>query len=134
MLAENVALLAPAGTVTEDGTFTADELLERLIESPLVEAAALVVTVQVSVPAPLTLVLAQVNALSVAACFVPLPCKVTEAAAVGEVLVITLSWPLESVLSFGLKWTFRVRLLPAASVTGRFPWPSTLNAELDNVS
>jgi hypothetical protein len=91
MLAENVALLAPEGTVTEDGTFTADELLVRLIESPLVGAAALVVTVQVSLPAPLTLVLEQVNALSVAACLVPLPCKVTEAAARAEALVITFS-------------------------------------------
>jgi hypothetical protein len=102
MLAENVALLAPAGTVTEDGTFTIDVLLERLINNPFVGAAALVVTVHVSVAAALRLVLAQVKPLNAAACLVPLPCNVTEAAAPDEALVITLSSPVESVLSFGL--------------------------------
>ena len=64
--AVNVVLVAPAGTVTEAGTVTAATLLERPTTSPLAGAAALVVTVQVSVPAPVIWAVAQLNPLSAA--------------------------------------------------------------------
>ena len=52
--AETVAVkpaeVAPAATVTEEGTFTDEELLLRLTATPPVGAADVSVTVQVSVP------------------------------------------------------------------------------------
>ncbi|HEY2470614.1 MAG TPA: hypothetical protein VGI45_22660 [Terracidiphilus sp.] len=89
--AENVALVAPAGTVTEAGTVSAEVLLERLTSSPLVGAALFVVTVQVSVPDPLTLVLAQLNPLRAADPVDPLPCNLTVVPGVAEAPVMTLS-------------------------------------------
>jgi len=50
--AEKLALVAPAGTVTEVGTVTALLLLESVTACPPVGAAELSVTVQLSVPAP----------------------------------------------------------------------------------
>ena len=60
------ALVAPAATLTVDGTVTEALLLERLTLSPPVAAAALRVTVQISVPAPVKDELVQVNALNAA--------------------------------------------------------------------
>lgn len=51
-VAVNPALVAPAATVTEEGTVIAAWLLERLTTVPPAGAAALRVTVQASVPAP----------------------------------------------------------------------------------
>ena len=51
-VAEKLALFAPEATVTEAGTETAALLLERLTAYPLVAAAALSVTVQLSDPDP----------------------------------------------------------------------------------
>lgn len=62
--AENAALVEPAGTVTEPGTTTAVELLERLTAIPPLDAAELSVTVQATVPEPVMDELAQERALS----------------------------------------------------------------------
>jgi hypothetical protein len=51
-VAVKAALIAPAGTVTEAGTATPLALLTRFTVRPPVRAAALKVTVQVSVPVP----------------------------------------------------------------------------------
>src|SRR5580692_9079390 len=51
-VAENMTLVAVAGTVTEGGTVTAVLLLDRATLTPPLPAAALSVTVQESVPAP----------------------------------------------------------------------------------
>ena len=50
--AVKLALVAPAGTVMDEGTVTALLLLDRLTASPPLPAAAESVTVQASVPAP----------------------------------------------------------------------------------
>jgi hypothetical protein len=60
-VAVNVALLAPAATVTVAGTVTAELLLARLTLKPPLGAAALSATVQESVPAPVIDPLAQLN-------------------------------------------------------------------------
>jgi hypothetical protein len=52
----NVALLAPAATVTLEGTVAADALLERSTTTPPLGAAPLSVTVPVEDAPPLTLV------------------------------------------------------------------------------
>jgi hypothetical protein len=54
ILAEKLALVAPAGTVTEAGTVTAELPLDRVTVNPPLTAAALSVTVQESVPDPVT--------------------------------------------------------------------------------
>lgn len=51
-VAEKLALLAPAATVTDDGTVTDASLLERLTANPPLAAAVFTVTVQESVPDP----------------------------------------------------------------------------------
>ena len=51
-VAVNPALVAPDGTVTEAGTDTVELLLDRFTMYPPLAAAALSVTVQLSVPAP----------------------------------------------------------------------------------
>jgi hypothetical protein len=51
-VAEKLALVAPAATVTVAGTVTAALLLARFTAKPPLAAAALRLTVQTSVPAP----------------------------------------------------------------------------------
>jgi len=62
-VAVNAALDAPAATVTDDGTFTAELLLARLTFSALF-AAADSVTEQASLPAPFSDALPQETALT----------------------------------------------------------------------
>ncbi len=65
-VAEKLAVVEPAATVTEAGTVTAELLLARLTTKPPVGAAALSPTVHVSVPAPVIVPLAQLSADSFA--------------------------------------------------------------------
>ena len=60
-VAVKLALAAPAVTVTEVGTVTAELLLDRLTVNPPLGAAALSATVQVSVPAPVIVPLVHLN-------------------------------------------------------------------------
>ena len=60
-VAEKLALVAPAATVTDAGTDTAELLLARFAANPPLPAAALSVTVQLSVPAPVMEPLVQVR-------------------------------------------------------------------------
>jgi hypothetical protein len=63
-VAVKLALVAPEATTTEAGTFTAVLLLARVTANPLLPAAAVSVTVQASVPAPVSDPLPQVSPLS----------------------------------------------------------------------
>jgi hypothetical protein len=63
-VALKVALVAPAGTVTEAGTVTAELLLARLTANPPLAAAAVRETVQLSVPAAVIELLLQLSALN----------------------------------------------------------------------
>ena len=102
--APKFALAAPEGTDTEAGTVNALLLLARLTEMPALGAAALNVTVQVFVPAPIMDELAQLrperDGEEEPA---PLPCSLTAPATLSAVLVLpsTLSWPVESVAEPG---------------------------------
>jgi hypothetical protein len=64
-VAEKLALLAPAATVTVAGTVTAELLLDRLTANPPLAATAFSVTVHVSVPAPRKDEVVHVNAVMV---------------------------------------------------------------------
>jgi len=72
--ATNLALVAPAATMTEDGTVKSALLLERLTGRPLLPAATFSVTVQLSVPVPVIEVSVQLTPVSAAWLFdAPLP-------------------------------------------------------------
>ncbi len=66
-MAVKLPVVAPAATVTLAGTVTAELLLAKLTVSPPVGAAALNVTVQLSVPAAVIDPLAQLRVLIVGA-------------------------------------------------------------------
>jgi hypothetical protein len=91
MLAEKLALVAPAATVTEDGTVTAVELLDRVTAWPPVGAAAFSVTVQLSVAAPVSEALAQVRPLGMAW---PVPLRVIVEVVPVEELLVRVTVPL----------------------------------------
>jgi hypothetical protein len=78
-VAVNPALLASAGTVTVAGTVTAALLLARLTLKPPVPAAAVSVTVQLSLPDPVIDALLQESALNVPAPAVPVPVRLITA-------------------------------------------------------
>ena len=84
-LAEKLALVAPAATATEEGTVTADELLDRLTTWPPVGAAAFSVTVQLSVAAVVSEAEVQLSLLGIA-CPVPLS-AIIDVVPVEELLV-----------------------------------------------
>ncbi len=71
-VAEKLPLVAPAANVIEAGTTKAELLLLRVTFNPPLGTAALVDTVQLSVPAPVIVVLVQFNWDSFGT---PLPCS-----------------------------------------------------------
>ena len=90
-----LALAAPAVTVTVAGTVTAELLLDRLTVSPPLGAAALSATVQVSVPAPVIVPLVQFNedrvTVFAVVAAVPVPLSpITSVPLFGELLVIVI--------------------------------------------
>lgn len=98
--AVNVALFAPEGTVTDAGTVIAPPLLARFTGRPALGAAPLMLTVQLSVPAPIMEELAHDNPDNDAA-DEPLPCSLTELVAawvVELVSAVTLSSAVVSVV------------------------------------
>ena len=89
----NAALVALAGTVTEDGTTTDVLLLERPTLRPLLPAGAFSVTVQASVPAPVKDPVAQERALNPPAAATPEPLILTTAVGLVEELLVIVSMP-----------------------------------------
>jgi hypothetical protein len=78
-VAVNPALLALAGTVTVAGTVTAALLLARLTLKPPLPAAAVSVTVQLSLPDPVIDALLQESALNAPVPAVPVPVRLITA-------------------------------------------------------
>jgi hypothetical protein len=89
-VAVKVAVVEPAATVTEVGTVTDELLLARLTAKPPVGAAAFRVTVQLSVPAPVIELLAQLSALSTGT---PVPLRLTTVEVPLEELLVMVSEP-----------------------------------------
>jgi len=102
-LLTKLALVAPAATVTEEGTVITLLLLARVTDTPVEGAAEVRVTVQLSVPAPIIEELAHFSPDNVAE-EAPLPCSLTVLDELVKVLLIalTLSWAVASVLDPGL--------------------------------
>jgi len=109
-----LALVAPAAIVTEAGAVTALLLLNRLTVVAVV-AAEVSVTVQASVPAPVSDPLLQETALSVAgACPVPFRLMVAVAA-----LLLIATDPVNEAAVAGSKLIVNAAVCPGFSVTGK---------------
>lgn len=113
--------------VTVAGRVTATSLLVRLTLVTLNESTVPRVTVQMSSPDPdiVALVHERESFETVAADFFPVPCSLTDAVGVIVELVVAVTSPVEAPSDCGLKCTLKLKVLPAARVTGRSPCPST---------
>ncbi len=87
-VALKLALVALAGTAMLAGTATVALLLDRVTLNPPLPAAALKLTVQASVPAPVMAPLLQVKALNVPAAATPVPLIFTTTLPWDELLAI----------------------------------------------
>ncbi len=96
--AVKLALVAPTGNVTEDGTVTAELLLARFIVRPPLIAAPLSVTVQLSLPAPVIDPLVQLSALSTGT---PLPCNPIRFVVPSTELLFSVNWPVAEPVAVG---------------------------------
>lgn len=114
-LAENCALVAPAGTVTEAGTVTALSLLVRLTARPLLAAAAFNVTVQMSFADPVMDPFTHVSSVSIGT---PVPLKLTDVELPFDALLAIVSWPLADPDAEGPNWRVIVTLALAPTVIG----------------
>ncbi len=128
-VAVKLAVVALAGTVTEAGTITAALLLVMATLCPPLPAAALIVTEQASVPAPVIDPLEHESALGTIGAlppefFLPLPCNFTKAVGLAVELLAIVTCPVDVPSVLGLKCTLKLIVLPAARVTGRLPSPS----------
>ncbi len=115
-VAEKLAVVAPAATVTDEGTVTAVSLLDRLTAWPPVPAAAFSVAVQVSVPALVIEPLKQLSPLRTG-CAVPLR-LIVDVDPLDELLV-NVTVPLAAPPALGAKPTVSVAVWPGFRVSGK---------------
>ncbi len=115
-VAEKLALVAPAATVTDDGTVTAVSLLDRLTAWPPVPAAAFSVTAQVSVPAPVIDPVVHVKPLSTGC---PVPLRLMVDVAPLDELLISVTVPLTAPAAVGLNTISSVAVWPGFRVSGK---------------
>lgn len=125
-VAVKATVVAPAATVVEDGTVTAVSLLERLTVAPPVPAAELSVTVQMSVPDPVSELLAQLSALTGGTTAAPVPLNATVVADV-LALLATVSSPVAAPVDVGANSAVMVYVLPELTVAGRLLVPTIEN-------
>lgn len=134
-IAVKLTLVAPEGTVIDAGTVMAVLLLARFTRTPVDGAAELSFTVQTSLPAPISVGVAQLK-LDSEDDPDPLPCSFTEVdvlVVLPLLMAVTSSCPVESVVDPGSKRTWAVRLWPESSVAGSVT-AFTLKALLELVS
>jgi hypothetical protein len=120
------AVMAPAGTVTVAGTVKAVLLLDTVTASPPAGAAAVSVTVQASLPAPVIVPLWQNSALNVPAAASPVPLRLTVAVPFVGALLTTVNDPVAAPAVVGSNFTCTVTALPGFRVTGKV-WPAMEN-------
>jgi hypothetical protein len=128
IVAVKVAEVAPAATVTDDGTTTAVLLLARLTAWPPLPAAAFSVAVQVSVPAPVSDPLAQLRLLNTGC---PVPLRLIVDVVPLDELLVSVTVPSTSPAAVGAKFTVSVAVWPGFRVNGKltpeivYPTPLT---------
>ena len=106
-VAVNPAVLAPAGTVRVLGTTTALSLLDRFTTSPPAGAAAVRLTVQRSLPAPVIEAWVQVRLLRTPGAASPVPLRPITVV-LGEALSLMARLPVATPVVVGSKTTARV--------------------------
>jgi len=104
-VAVKLAVEAPPATVTDAGTVTAELLLARLTTKPPLAAAAFSDTVQLSVPALLMELLAQLSPVSTGT---PVPLKLTTVEVPVVELLIRVSVPVAAPAAAGSNCTVRL--------------------------
>jgi hypothetical protein len=119
IVAEKATPVEFAGTVTVAGKVTEVSLLERLTLSPPLPAAALRVTVQASVPAPVIEPLVQENALSVPGAAVPVPPRLITADGLVVELLVRVIAPVAAPAVVGSNLTVSVADCPWLRVSGK---------------
>jgi hypothetical protein len=117
-VAVKLALVAPAGTVTEAGTLTAELLLASATANPPLAAAPFSVTVQLSVPAAENDPVAQLSPPSTGT---PVPLKFTTIEVPVEELLARISCPVAVPEVNGSNCKLRVAVWPGFSVIGNPP-------------
>jgi hypothetical protein len=115
-VAVNATLLAPAATVTDAGTVTAELLLARFTPNPPAGAGAVSVTAQASVADPVTDAALQLIVPS-AAGTTPVPLRLI-AAEPAEVLSVSVTAPVMAPAAAGSNCTVIVAVWPGCNVTG----------------
>jgi hypothetical protein len=122
-VAVNAALVAPAATVTVDGTVTAELLLARFTVSPPLAAATFSETVQESLPAPVIEEFVHDTALGVG---IPVPLRGTVAVPPDPALLDIVNVPDAAPATAGSNFTWSVAVSLGFSVIGKVT-PETLN-------
>jgi hypothetical protein len=130
-VAVKVAVVAPAATVTEAGTVTAELLLARPTANPPLAAATFSVTVQLSVPVLVIDPLVQVNPLNSG---VPDPLRLTTVDVPLDELLVKVSEPVSEPAAVGSNCTVSVAVEFGLRVSGNVapetvkPDPATVAA------
>jgi len=122
-VALKLAVVVPAGTLTEFGTVTASLLLARLTETPPVAADAFNVTEQLSVADPVIEALLQVREVSMGT---PVPDKLTVEVAPLEELLLIVNVPVAEPAEVGSNCTVSVAVWLGLKVSGKVA-PETVN-------
>lgn len=104
-VAEKLPLVEPAGSVIEAGTTKDELLLLRLTFKPPLGTATLVVTLQLSVPAPVIVVLLQLSRFSLGT---PLPCSPIFFKAPSDELLVMEKLPVVDPVALGSNCTVNV--------------------------
>jgi hypothetical protein len=130
-VAVKLAVEAPAATVTEAGTVTAELLLTRLTANPPLAAATFSVTVQLSVPALVIAALVQLKPLKDG---VPEPVRLITVDVPLDELLVKVSEPVSAPAAVGSKCTVSVAVEFGLRVSGKLapetvkPDPATVAA------
>jgi hypothetical protein len=121
-VAVKLALEAPAATVTEGGTVTAELLLATLTANPPLGAVAFSVTVQSSVPDPVNEPFAQLRPFSTGT---PAPLRLMTFVVPVDESLVNVSVPGSVPATLGSNLTINVADWPLFSVSGKLA-PETL--------
>lgn len=115
----NPTLVAPAGTIAEEGVETAELLLLRPTLRPPLGAAPLSVAVHAFVPLPVMDELAQERDERVGDVEIPAADSRMVVGLPDEELLLTVSFPLTDPAAVGLNWTFNETDAPGFNVVGK---------------
>jgi hypothetical protein len=114
-VAVKLAVVAPAATVTEAGTITAELLLARPTANPPLAAATFSVTVQLSVPAPVIDAVLQVKPLNAG---VPEPLRLITVDVPLDELLVKVNEPVSAPAAVGSNCTVSVAVEFGLRVSG----------------